>query len=225
MGSIPDKNIHALGRQLAHRQAVGFGDLWGDDVGTMIAEAFDGEHLAKPVGLGDVVANGTAWSVKTVKRREPRKTTVVRLISGRNSPDYSFGISDPRKDIQSTGRAVLAIWNNRVNASLDEFNEIRIAVLIRNFEVGEFCLFEQPIEQYPQDDYTWEVNTRGNLQGHDKRDNRHCFTWQPSGGQFTILRPVPGSARYFHFNRPIPYHSLELVLNFVGYDDSWLTIG
>ena len=37
----------------------------------------------------------------------------IRLISGRNSPDYSLGMSDPRAKLDSTGHAVLSICNKR----------------------------------------------------------------------------------------------------------------
>ena len=80
----------------------------------------------------DVIANGTAWSVKTVQASDPHDTKHVRLISGRNSPDYSSGISNPREDPTLTGHAVLDIWNARVDQSLKQHNELRVMVLIRN---------------------------------------------------------------------------------------------
>ncbi|MDE0267879.1 MAG: hypothetical protein OXI96_02405 [Acidimicrobiaceae bacterium] len=226
VGCLPDDAILRLAERLAHRKALGFKDLGGDDASTMIAAAFEGEHLGSPVGLADMVADGgTAWSVKTVKQELPINTRLVRLVSGRNSLDYSFGVSDPRKDIQATGRYVLSIWNSRVNAALDEFNELRVVVLIRNFTAGDYVIFEQPIQQYVYDDYDWSVNKQSNFEGRDKRSGWHWFTWQPSGGQFTIRRPVPGSARRFRFTRPIPYHSQEFVLRAIGYDNTWVDIG
>lgn len=225
IGNIPDKVIHKIGRQLVHRLAIGHGDITGDDFGTIFAEAANGEHLASPIGVADVVANGTAWSVKTIKAKRPSSQKSVRLISGRNSPDYSFDISDPRRRPNDTGRAVLAVWNGRINVSLDRHDELRIAVLIRNMGKQEFCLFEQPAIQFPIDDYRWEFNARDNLEGYEKATDSHCFTWQPHGSQFTIIRTVPGSARSFSINRNVPLVGQEHVLRLVRFKPDWISFG
>lgn len=230
VGAVPDRVLYALGREIVHWRAVGNSDITGDKFGDMFADAVGGEHLAKPLGLGDVVGPGIAWSLKTVKRRNIRPSTVGRFISGRNSPDFSLGIADPRKDPEATGQAVLAVWNSRLNASLDEFNELRIACLIRDFELRDFCLFEQPLALFPTGDYTWRYealrkNANKNLQGYEKSTGDHLFTWQPHGGQFTIKRPIPGSARYFRIVRNVPLHSKEAVLKWIGYRDNWIEFG
>ena len=98
---MPDSVLYALGREIVHWQAVGNNDITGDKFGDMFAESVGGEHRAKPLGLGDVVSDGTAWSLKTVKKRNIRQPTVERFISGRNSPDFSLGVADPRKDPES----------------------------------------------------------------------------------------------------------------------------
>ncbi|MDE0083249.1 MAG: hypothetical protein OXT72_11450 [Gammaproteobacteria bacterium] len=225
VGEIPNRVLYSLGKQFVHRMAIGFGDIDGNDFGTIFANAVDGDHRASPLGLADVAANGTAWSVKTIKAKYPRTATTARLISGRCSPDYSLGISDPRKNPEATGRAVLAIWNARINESLDEYDRLRVAVLIRNFEAREFCLFEQPIELLPATEYRWQFNRNNNLEGFEKATGRHCFTWQPHGSQFTIKRTVPGSARYFTIKRQPELHGFEAVLKWVGYRDSWISVG
>lgn len=229
VGSLPDRVIYALGKQFAHRMAIrdtdATPDITGDDFGTLFANAIGGMHRQKPLGLGDVTDNGTGWSVKTVKHNSPHTAKTVRLISGRCSPDYSFGISDPRKDPQKTGKAVLSVWNHRVNESLDtEFDRLRLVVLVRNFELQEFTIFEQPVITFPGDDYEWRENRNGNLEGFDKATDLHCFTWQPHGAQFTIKRPVPGSARRFSINRHVPRHTPDAVLQWIGYRDDWITI-
>lgn len=224
LGEIPDRVLYGIGRQLVHRIAIGHGDITGDDFGTIFAEAAGGEHLSRPVGVVDVVADGTAWSVKTVKTKYPENARRVRLISGRNSPDYSLGISNPRRQPRQTGRAVLAVWNSRINASLDEYNELRVAVLIRNMERQEFVLFEQPAIQFPAGDYRWAFNEGGNLEGYDQATGEHCFTWQPHGSQFTIIRPVPGSARRFSIARQVPQVEPEHVLRLVRFNEEWIVI-
>ena len=55
---------------------------------------------------------------KTVKTKKPSIQKTVRLISGRNSPVYSFGekqISEVNPD--NLGSQVLEIWNDRVSAA------------------------------------------------------------------------------------------------------------
>lgn len=228
VGSLPDRVIYEMGKQFVHRMAIrdtdAAPDITGDDFGTIFANAIGGMHREKPIGLGDVTDNGTGWSVKTVKATKPHEATTVRLISGRCSPDYSYGISDPRKDPQKTGRAVLGIWNGRVNASLDEFDRMRLVVLLRNFDVQEFTVFEQPLRQFAADDYEWRTNTRGNLEGFNS-EGVHRFTWQPHGAQFTIKRAVPGSARRFIITRTVPRHTPDAVLEWIGYRDDWIRFG
>lgn len=231
VGTVPDNVLYTLGREIVHWRAVGNETIGGNKFADMFAEAVGGEHLASAIGLGDVVRDdGIAWSCKTVKVRNVRKAKMVRLISGRNSPDFSLGISDPRKDPEATGHAVLAVWNKRLNESLDQFNKLRLVCLLRGHGLRDFCLFEQPVAPFPTEDFYWrfEALMKGaneNLQGYEKATRTHRFTWQPHGGQFTVKRPVPGSARYFRIVKNIPQHTKEGVLKWIGYRDQWIEVG
>ena len=147
-----------------------------------------------------------------------------RLVSGRNSVDYSMGISDPRADIAKTGHAVLSIWNARINELRTKYADMRLVVLLRNMSTREFCLFEQPMTVFPPTDYSWELNARNNLEGRDKASDNHVFTWQPHGSQFTIIRPVPGSARRFTICERPERVGFRQVLDAVGFEDSWIVI-
>ena len=210
-----------------HRLAIGHSDIDGEDAGTIFADAVKGIHRSRPIGLSDVELNGCAWSVKTVKAGHPFTQKRVRLISGRNSPDYSFGISNPRDDPEHTGRAVLAIWNKRVNEGRDEHPDLRIAVLVRNMAVREFVLFEEPATEFVSANYEWRFNkegNEGNLEGIDKSTGEHRFTWQPHGGQFTIIRDVPASARKFSIGPNVPLVEVSQVLAYVRYRKSWVKI-
>ena len=224
IGDIPDGVIYAIGKQLVHHLAIGTTDIKGDDFGDMLAGAVGGTHLSSPLGLADVVHNTTGWSVKTVKASTPAKAERVRLISGRNSPDYSFDINNPRTDIQATGNAVLSIWNSRLNGARDKYEDMRVMVLVRNMETREFLLFEEEMARYVANDYVWSVNQRGNLEGHRKSDGKHCFTWQPHGAQFTVIRDVPGSARPFKINHEVPLVDQQRILSAIQYDQSWIEI-
>ena len=225
LGEIPDSVLFEIGRQCVHRMAIGSKDLSGDDFGTVFAAAVGGEHRASPLGVADVVKGTCAWSVKTVKAKVPSTQKQVRLISGRNSPDYSYGISDPREDPNKTGNAVLSIWNARVNEALEEFDDLRIAVMIRNFPDRRFLIFEGEAHRYTPSDYRWQINAQNNLEGIELLTDRHAFTWQPSGSQFTIIRLVPASARAFSIPVEVPVVDPCEVLGQIGFKESWIKMG
>ena len=224
VGQIPDEVVLRIGKHIVHRIATGEKDISGDDYGNILANGVDGEHGAKPLGVVDVVRNGCGWSAKTVKHGTPHAVRKVRLISGRNSPDYSLGISDPRKNIAYTGKAVLAVWNQRVRESHGQFDDLRLMVLVRNMEAQEFLLFEEEITRFSDGNYEWRENRRGNFEGIEKATDSHCFTWQPHGAQFTIIRLVPGSARMFKINRVVIEIEPEHVWDAIGYSDEWIDI-
>ncbi len=224
LGQPPDAVLFAVARQLVHRLAVGHGDITGDDFGTIFANAIGGTHRARPLGVADVSWDGCAWSVKTVGATRPFNQTNLRLISGRNSPDYSLGISDLRADLNATGRAVLAIWNARINEALDEYNELRIVVLVRNMETREFVIFEEEAQQFIPTDYQWRLNQWRNLEGFSRSDGRRHFTWQFSGGQFTVHRSVPGSARRFSIVPNVPIVAVDDVLASVRFNEGWVRL-
>ena len=224
LGAIPDVVLQEIGKQVVHRLAIGFGDITGDDFGTIFAKAIGGVHRAKPQGIADVAWNGCAWSVKTVKATKPFERDSIRLISGRNSPDYSSGITNPHEDPAATGRAVLSIWNARVEEAMAEHNDVRVAVLVRNMAVREFVLFEEAANRFVPDDYEWAFNAHKNLEGYDKVAGTHRFTWQPHGSQFTILRTMPASARQFTIGPNIPVVEPSAILAHVKYRDDWIRI-
>ena len=224
LGAFPENVIVGVGRQFVHRLAIGHSDITGDDFGTIFANAIGGDHRESPLGIADVVMNGNAWSVKTIKSSTPFTQKIARLISGRNSPDYSLGIDNPHDDINATGKAVLSIWNARVNEALGEHDDLRIAILIRNMAKKEFVLFEETATRYAADDYDWKINKGGNLEGFEKATGEHRFTWQFHGSQFTVKRPVPGSATKFRINKTPPIIEVEHVLRLAKFKDDWIEI-
>lgn len=220
---IPKDSIVKLAGYLVYLQYTGRKDITGDEFGDALAYTLGGEHLASPIGIADVILNKMAWSVKTVKNKNPFTAKSIRLISGRCSPDYSYGISDPHEDIQKTGRAVLGIWNERVNIAYDEYNPVRTCVLVRNPELNKFTIFEEENHRFATNNYIWELNNNGNLLGKDKMTGEHCFTWQPHGSQFTIITRIPSTAIKFEVNNP-PCITLEAVLENLKFDSSWVNI-
>lgn len=223
LNELPEHLIKRIGAYLVYLLYIGRKDISGSDWGDAFADAINGKHFDSPVGIADVGINGMAYSMKTVKQQNPFSCERVRLISGRCSPDYSYGISDPHEDIQKTGRAVLEIWNERVNIAHEEFNPIRTSILVRSNDLLSYVLYEEDTNRYRVSDYKWEVNSNGNLVGVNKDTLEQCFTWQPHGAQFTIHSRVPEDAIKFTIRKP-PVITKESVLKGICFDDSWVNI-
>lgn len=224
LNEIPESVIKHVGKKLIYMLCVGYKDLTGDDWGNVFAEAIGGEHLQSPIGIADVVFDKMAWSMKTVKIQNPhRNEGSVRLISGRCSPDYSYGITDPHEDIEKTGRAVLNIWNERVNIAQDQYNPVRNSILIRSNDLLSYSLFEEENHRYVSNRYHWKENKNGNLIGVDIETGETRFTWQPHGSQFTIHTKLPSNAIRFRIKQP-PVLNMEETLKQINYEDNWVTI-
>lgn len=223
LNELPDELIKRVGAYLVYLLYVGRKDISGADWGDAFADAISGVHLGSPIGIADVIMRGMAYSMKTVKQLDPFSSENIRLISGRCSPDYSYGITDPHEDVQRTGRAVLEIWNERVNIAHEEFNPVRTSVLVRSTDLLSYVIFEEDTNRYRISDYEWTTNPNGNLIGLNKMTGVHCFTWQPHGSQFTIHTKVPDDAVKFQIRRP-PSISKSDVLDIIKFDDTWVNI-
>jgi len=192
----------------------------GDQFSRIFADSISGDEFSKPLGVADVAWNGCCWSVKTVKHSKPHTVSHCRLISGRNSPAYSAGISDFRADLQRTGRAVLEVYNSRINEAREQHDDVRLVVLIRNMQTLKFTLFERPLVPIVVNNYVWELNKRNNLIG---IEGQHiAFTWQPHGSQFTIHEPIPRSATRFYIKKQPPILELEQVIKLTGFRPNWV---
>lgn len=224
INEIPEDVIRKIGKQLVYMLCVGRKDITGDDWGNIFANAIGGNHLQSPVGIADVVFEKMAWSMKTVKNPNPfRDDVAIRLISGRCSPDYSYGINDPHEDIQKTGRAVLGIWNERINLAYDYYNPLRTNILVRNKDMLSFTMFEEENHRYVASSYHWEENRNGNIIGINIETGETCFTWQPHGSQFTIHTKIPANAVKFKIKQP-PTLDMEETLRQIDYNDNWVEI-
>lgn len=223
LNEIPDDLIVKLGGYFVYLLYIGRKDMTGTDWGDAFSSAIHGIHLDSPIGIADVTSGKMAWSMKTVKNTKPFTCRNVRLISGRCSPDYSYGITDVHADIQKTGRAVLNIWNERVNIAQDYYNPVRTCILVRSNDLLSYCLFEEESHRYRTNDYVWELNNNGNLIGKHIDSGATCFTWQPHGSQFTIHTQVPNNTVRFQIKKP-PMLIKEDILDSLGFDKSWITI-
>lgn len=223
INEIPNELIVKIAGYFAYLLYVGRKDITGEDWGDAFAKAIGGVHLDSAVGIADVIMGKMAWSMKTVKHSNPLTVEKVRLISGRCSPDYSYGISNPHDDIEKTGRAVLGIWNERINLALDNYNPVRTMVLVRSYDCLNFCLFEEDTHRYPSNNYVWETNRNGNLIGKSIVSGETKFTWQPHGSQFTIHTKIPHNAIRFAMRCP-PRVNQETILSAINFDSSWVDI-
>lgn len=222
-GQFPDDIIVAIGRQIVHRLAIGHADISGEDFGGIFAQAISGEHLDRPEGLTDVIWNSScSWSAKTIQSPHPFTVSTVRLISGRNSPAYSYGITDPRANVANTGAAVLEIWNERVAQSKNNYDDLRVVVLLRNMSTMQFAIFEYEPIRFTPSDYEWRIGDRNNLHGYDVRTHEQLFTWQPHGSQFTVFKHIPGSVCKFRIAHHVGQIEQQHVLRLVGFKPEWI---
>ncbi|MDR0811228.1 MAG: hypothetical protein LBN23_02985 [Paludibacter sp.] len=214
-----------LGRELIYLLASkGNPEIDGTDWEQMFASSIDAEWQPSNVGLDDIVLGNTAWGAKSVKAPKPTNKKDVRLISGRNSPVYSFGDKiDTSTDADLLGKHVLDIWNERVSATREKYKHVRTVVLIRSYDLSEVVVFEFETIRFDTELYHWEWNKNNNLIGTDKRTGKNKFTWQPHGSQFTIIEEIPEKSLIIKVKQPQPLDK-EQILVTLGVDESWITI-
>lgn len=198
--------------------------LEGSDWEEIFARLVGAQWKPSNVGLDDIVLEQTAWGAKTVKNRRPSSVSKIRLISGRNSPVYSFGdkkISEVNPD--QLGGKVLSIWNERVAGIRKLYRHVRTVVLIKSDDLLELAAFEFETIIYPADQYWWQWNERNNLEGFSEESDQHIFTWQPHGSQFTIIENVPKERLAIKIKEP-PQLDRNGVLQSIKFDESWIQI-
>jgi hypothetical protein len=198
----------------------------GEDWEEIFARLVGAKWTQSNVGLDDVAYQQCAWGCKTVKNAHPSKAKRVRLISGRNSPAYSF---DDKKvkdvDPDMLGQKILSIWNTRVADVRKRFLHVRTVVLIKSDDLLEEAVFEMDTSLYPIENYKWAWNEEDNLEGYETRDKVevHKFTWKPHGSQFTIIEEVPQNRLAIKIRKPLELNR-EAVLKALKFDESWVQI-
>ena len=225
LNKFPKDFPFMLGKELIYLLAAkGKPEIDGTDWEQMFAVSIGAEWRSSNVGLDDVVLGNTAWGAKSVKEKKPANKKNIRLISGRNSPVYSFGDRiDTSTDPNVLGKHVLDIWNERVSATREKYKHVRMVVMIRSYDLSEVVVFEFETIRYDVELYKWEWNKNNNLIGKHKRTGRHKFTWQPHGSQFTIIEDVPAESLLIHVRQPQPLDK-EQILSSLGVDKSWITV-
>lgn len=225
LNKFPNDFPLLLGKEIIYLLASkGKAELEGSDWENIFANCIGADWKPSNVGLDDVVLGNTAWGAKTVKATKPFSQKTVRLISGRNSPVYSFGEKiDTNADPNLIGKLVLDIWNERVSAIREKYKHVRTVVLIKSNDLSEVSVFEFDTIRYDEDLYNWEWNKNNNLIGVNKKSGVHVFTWQPHGSQFTIIEKVPENSLVIRIRQPEPLNK-EQILTTLGFDKSWVTV-
>lgn len=216
---------YKLGKEVVYLLATkGKPVLEGAEWEQIFASCISAKWKPSNVGLDDVVLGSCAWGAKTVKSSNPRNASTIRLISGRNSPVYSFNentVTDVLPD--PLGEKILTIWNERVSSIKKDYKHVRTIVLIKANDLSEVVIFEFDTIRYEPELYQWQWNPRRNLEGFNKSTGKHCFTWQPHGSQFTIVEDVPDDALLIKIKLPETLDK-ESVLQTIGFDKSWVQI-
>jgi hypothetical protein len=214
-----------LGKELVYLLASkGKPILEGPEWEAIFANCIGADWKPSNVGLDDVILGNTAWGAKTVKAANPSTQKKVRLISGRNSPVYSYGDKiDTNADPNLVGKSILDIWNGRVSAIREKFENLRTVVLIKSSDLTEVVVFEFDTIRYDPELFVWKWNKNANLEGIEKSTEEHRFTWQPHGSQFTIIENVPSKGLVIRIKQPKTLDK-EKILTALGFDKSWITI-
>ena len=225
VNQFPNHFAINLGREIVYFLATrGTSRLEGSDWEEIFARLIGANWKPSNVGLDDVVFEQTAWGAKTIKNKNLFNVKKVRLISGRNSPVFSYGDEKVSgRDPNELGRKVLEIFNERVAAVKKNYKHLRTVVLIKGSDLLELSVFEFDTVMYDLDMYFWEWNKRGNLEGWRIQLNTHKFTWQPHGSQLTIIEPVPNERLSIRIKKPTPLDKAS-VLEELKFDDSWVEI-
>jgi len=225
LNEFPKEFPFLLGKELIYLLASkGKPELEGSEWESIYASCIGADWKPSNVGLDDVIIGNTAWGAKTVKASKPSTQKKIRLISGRNSPNYSFGErSDHKTDANLIGKLVLDIWNERVSAIREKFKHLRTVVLIKSLDLTEVVVFEFDTIRYDPELYKWEWNKNNNLVGTHKNTGEHRFTWQPHGSQFTIIEDVPKKALVIKIKQPKTLDK-DQILKALGFDKTWVTV-
>lgn len=223
INQFPHEFIHRFAGDIVYMMSTKqVMSIEGPEWEEIFAHCIGAEWRPSNIGLDDVQLGNCCWSAKTVKAAgDLGRKQKVRLISGRNSPTYSFGVDRiTEADPDDIGRLVLEIWNERVSGLRQYFKFMRTVVLVKGDDYDEYLVFENDTVRYDPDRYTFVWNARGNLEGRDRDTREHKFTWQPHGSQFTIIEDIPRERLHLRI-RPPEKLDRDAVLEALHFDADW----
>lgn len=225
LNKFPKDFGYKLGEELIFHLAVkSTPSLEGEEWEEIFAKCIGATWKPSNVGLDDVIFGSCAWGAKTVKSVNPINQKTIRLISGRNSPIYSFDENQVTNvDPNHIGTQVLDIWNERVSAIREKYKHVRTVVLIKSYTLEQVIVYEFDTIRYDPVLFRWEWNENKNLQGYNKRNSEHVFTWQPHGSQFTIIEAVPNDKLIVNVHKPDQINK-ESLLKSIGFKKDWIEV-
>lgn len=227
LNSFP-KDFHLkVAREIVFILATkGVPSIEGPEWERIFANAIGADWLPSNIGLDDVVLGNTAWGAKTVKSavKDFRNLKKVRLISGRNSPVFSYGDTvDVTHDPNDVGAKVLEIWNDRVISVRSRFENLRTVVLIKSNDLSQVAIYEFDTIMYVPETFNFSWNKNNNLEGFDKLTGLKTFTWQPHGSQFTIHEHIPEDVLILSIKSP-EIVDKDTIIKATGFNPGWVTI-
>ena len=226
LNEFPNQFIEILAKNLVYYMATkSCMSIEGNEWEQIFAECVGAKWQPSNVGLDDVALSNCCWGAKTVFGRDNlAMQPSVRLICGRNSPTYSYGVDKiTSEDPNKIGELVLNIWNERVSAVREVYKFVRTVVLVKKKDYSEYLIFEVNTLRYDPELYRFEWNSRGNLEGYEKSTDIHKFTWQPSGSQFTIIEQIPKERIHLKVKKP-ELLDRNTVLNALNFSKAWYTV-
>ncbi|MDA8001797.1 MAG: hypothetical protein MPL62_10980 [Alphaproteobacteria bacterium] len=225
LNEFPKRFPLKLGKEIVYFLATRNSDrLEGSDWEEIFARTVGAKWKPSNVGLDDVVLEQTAWGAKTIKNRNPFNVKRARLISGRNSPVFSYGDKEVAdRPPAELGEKVLEIYNERVVSIRKKYKHLRTVVLIKGPGLLECSVIELPTETYDLSAYEWTWNKSSNLEGREKKTGFHKFTWQPHGSQFTIIENLAAKRLSIRVKKPAAL-SKKTVLEELQFDESWIEV-
>jgi hypothetical protein len=225
LNKFPKDFGYKLGEELIFQLAVkSTPTLEGSEWEEIFAKCIGATWKPSNVGLDDVIMDNCAWGAKTVKSNNPSNQSIVRLISGRNSPVYSFDETQVTNvDPNHIGSLVLDIWNERVSAIRERYKHVRTVVLLKSNTLEEVVIFEFETIRYEPTLFSWAWNKNNNLEGFNKHNSEHVFTWQPHGSQFTIIEPVPTNKLIVNIRKPEKIDR-EALFKSIGFHKDWIEV-
>lgn len=121
------------------------------------------------------------------------------------------------------GKMVLQKWNFRIASLKEKFASLRTIICVKGDDFSKISLMEIETKPFDPADYTWDWNSKNNLEGYEKTSGKHRFTWQPHGSQFTHIPDLPSKRLKLRVMKP-PMVSREYVLDEIKFDPAWIEI-
>lgn len=227
INKFPNQFIDTFAREIVYMMATKQAmSIEGNEWEQVFSNCVGAKWKPSNVGLDDVVLGNCCWGAKTVfaGSKNIAKQKNVRLVSGRNSPTFSFGVDKITSENPNTiGEMVLDIWNERVSAVRQIYKFVRTVVLVKAKDFSEYLIFELDTVRYDAELYDFIWNKNNNLEGYSKKTEEHVFTWQPSGSQFTIIENIPDERVHIQVKKP-EIVDKDTILEAVNFDESWYKV-